>query len=554
MDIDFLILTSIIAIGVTTILVSVLYLLRMQIKQTRDSHYDLEKSQASLDAMREKLEGDIYRINRELTLSEARWKEMNHLLLSAQKDVESQSAKTAPPRISRFLSDMGISEADIKIDKKLVFVLTPFHESQIGIFHAIVSTCNRYGFRCVRGDEEFVRGDIFPVLLKYMVEARLIIANIEGRNPNVFYELGIAHAMDKPVILVAKSISDMPFDIKSRSIVLFTDENDLREKLSEALLRATLAEDNERTRTLRPTMVDLEKAITSSKDSVRPLYSDYLQDVIRQLEATKPEFEKFPEYDDAIVSQINKGSPVSYSFVETAMLASRYDNFEAIEVLYSWFGKSLGLCDIPSGFSGTYKTTDFDGFRFLVYEMFVAFIACLMKYDRWESIGKILGNDIFLEEGRKPGYVPFVRISEYLPSLDEIRNKRLNLNRRSVMADMLKDRFSTGDLSSLLQHHQFMEADYLLFVRSVCHANDLEVLANVWCPRSCIYLRDPPLYIVKSESKKFLQRLASAMGFNDSDDFANRFKARHSSFRRFFGVFQDDPLSFYDLGKIGTRQ
>jgi hypothetical protein len=273
-----------------------------------------------------------------------------------------------------------------------------------------------------------------------------------------------------------------------------------------------------------------------------------------QLEGTRPDFKKFAEYDEAIVSQINEAALISSSVVESAKLASRYDNFDVIETIYGWFGKSLKLYDVPDGFSGQYRETDFDGFRFLVYEMFVAFIASLMMYDRWESIGKILSEDILLEGGRERGYVSFVRISDYVASLDVIRNKRLNLRRASVMADMLKDRFSTGDLSRLIEHHQFMEADYLLFVRSVCHANDLTTLANVWCPRSCIHLRDPPLYIVKSESKKFLQRLASAMGFNDSDDFANRFKARHSSFRSFFGVFQDDPLSFYDLGKIGTRQ
>ena len=193
--------------------------------------------------MREKLESEIYRINRELTLNEQRWREMNHLVLSAQKDMDLQSIRTPPPRLSRFLGDMGLTTDDLIIDKKLVFVLTPFHESQRKVFDTIVETCRRYGFRCVRGDEEFVRGDIFPVMVKNIVQARLIVANIEGRNPNVLYELGIAHAIDKPIILVSKSISDVPFDMKSRSIVLYTNLNDLRRKIGEAIVRATLAED-----------------------------------------------------------------------------------------------------------------------------------------------------------------------------------------------------------------------------------------------------------------------------------------------------------------------
>ena len=57
------------------------------------------------------------------------------------------------------------------------------------------------------------------------------IANISGRNPNVFYELGLAHALGKPVIIVSESLSDIPFDINSSRILAFDDEKDLETKL-----------------------------------------------------------------------------------------------------------------------------------------------------------------------------------------------------------------------------------------------------------------------------------------------------------------------------------
>lgn len=308
------------------------------------------------------------------------------------------------------------------------------------------------------------------------------------------------------------------------------------------------------TTTLGPTLTDLEYAFTSSKEPLGSLYADYLQNIIVRLEETRPAFEKFSEYDEAILSQINEGNSISCSFVESAILASRHDNFDAIEALYEWFGKSLKLCDVPSGFSGTYRDTDFDGFRFLVYEMFVAFIASLMKYDRWESIGKVLDEDIFLEEGRKSGYVSFVRISSYIASLDDIRKKRLNLSRISVTADLLKDRFANSELSKLVKHQEFMEADYLLFMRTVCHAQNLQHLGDVWCPRSGVYLKGPPSYIVKAESKRFLEVLTKVVGFENTDRFVNAFKLGHNAFRTFFGVFADDPLGRYDLDKLGTRR
>ena len=64
-----------------------------------------------------------------------------------------------------------------------------------------------------------------------------MIANINGRNPNVFYELGIAHTLDKPTLLVAKTVSDVPFDIRSKRLILYKDENELRDHLQTNLTR-----------------------------------------------------------------------------------------------------------------------------------------------------------------------------------------------------------------------------------------------------------------------------------------------------------------------------
>jgi hypothetical protein len=45
--------------------------------------------------------------------------------------------------------------------------------------------------------------------------ARAIIADCTGRNPNVFYEIGLAHAVGKPVVLITQKGEDVPFDLKA---------------------------------------------------------------------------------------------------------------------------------------------------------------------------------------------------------------------------------------------------------------------------------------------------------------------------------------------------
>lgn len=52
-------------------------------------------------------------------------------------------------------------------------------------------------------------------------KAHLIIADLTGRNPNVFYEVGIAHALNKKVLLMAQSIEDVPLDLRHRRALFY---------------------------------------------------------------------------------------------------------------------------------------------------------------------------------------------------------------------------------------------------------------------------------------------------------------------------------------------
>ncbi len=52
-------------------------------------------------------------------------------------------------------------------------------------------------------------------------QADLLVADLTGRNPNVFYEVGIGHALGKPVLLLAQSLDDIPFDLRHRRVLLY---------------------------------------------------------------------------------------------------------------------------------------------------------------------------------------------------------------------------------------------------------------------------------------------------------------------------------------------
>jgi hypothetical protein len=54
-----------------------------------------------------------------------------------------------------------------------------------------------------------------------ITRARVIIAELTGRNPNVFYELGIAHEQAKAVVQITQSIDDVPFDVRHLRTVVY---------------------------------------------------------------------------------------------------------------------------------------------------------------------------------------------------------------------------------------------------------------------------------------------------------------------------------------------
>jgi hypothetical protein len=68
--------------------------------------------------------------------------------------------------------------------------------------------------------------------------SRMVIAECTGRNANVFYELGIAHTLGKPAILITQQLEDTPFDLRHLRIIVYKDTDEGREALKQQLERA----------------------------------------------------------------------------------------------------------------------------------------------------------------------------------------------------------------------------------------------------------------------------------------------------------------------------
>jgi hypothetical protein len=92
------------------------------------------------------------------------------------------------------------------------------------IFNFVVApVVKQAGLEPYRADLDPSPGAITPKFIAELLSARLVIADLTGRNPNVFYELGIAHSFARPLISIADSSSSIPFDAKDERIIELGD-------------------------------------------------------------------------------------------------------------------------------------------------------------------------------------------------------------------------------------------------------------------------------------------------------------------------------------------
>ncbi|MDT7807994.1 MAG: two-component system, NtrC family, nitrogen regulation response regulator NtrX [Acidobacteriota bacterium] len=80
---------------------------------------------------------------------------------------------------------------------------------------------NRCGLRCERADDINDINGVMQSVWESINRARVVIAEMTGRNPNVFYELGIAHTLGKPVIMITQSMDYVPFDLKHLRCIVY---------------------------------------------------------------------------------------------------------------------------------------------------------------------------------------------------------------------------------------------------------------------------------------------------------------------------------------------
>ena len=197
------------------------------------------KTGSVITPQRDYVESIVYNSNEPLTKDLGFLDEANHILFdpSTKKDM---IIRTTLPDFT-FFEDMGIYLPEVKVDEKMVMCLMPFNRRFDKTKAIIAESCKEAGYKFRRSDDELLANntDLRKTIVKMILQAQVIIAVLDGRNPNVFYEIGIAHSMGKLVLMVVNLSREdnkkQEVDLLSNRLITYYNPTELKEKLVKTL-------------------------------------------------------------------------------------------------------------------------------------------------------------------------------------------------------------------------------------------------------------------------------------------------------------------------------
>lgn len=149
-------------------------------------------------------------------------------------------------------AEVCFANFELRKHKPKLFVVMPFSEPFDSLYRDVIKPVaerKELDFKVDRVDEIYGPGVVLDDIRRQINEAHVVVADVSVPNPNVFYELGYAHALNKPAVLLARrsrdEVTTLPFDIRAYRVVFYDDTIGGKKRVEEELernLRAVLHE------------------------------------------------------------------------------------------------------------------------------------------------------------------------------------------------------------------------------------------------------------------------------------------------------------------------
>ena len=134
------------------------------------------------------------------------------------------------------VGDIEVSNLMIEKEEPNIFVVMQYTSPYNELYNEVIKKiCKEYKINPIRTDERYGTGFIIADIVNDIKRSNFIIADISQDNPNVFYEVGYAHAIGKQVILIAEKERKLPFDISPFRTLFYENSISGKTKIEEGL-------------------------------------------------------------------------------------------------------------------------------------------------------------------------------------------------------------------------------------------------------------------------------------------------------------------------------
>ncbi|MBI5845078.1 MAG: TIR domain-containing protein [Deltaproteobacteria bacterium] len=278
---------------------------------------------------------------------------------------------------------------------------------------------------------------------------------------------------------------------------------------------AYLLEESPRAGTSQHAFAAFKEAMLAGKPSAGILGNIFLDRVLEGMEDIRFQGES-EDIDEQIVDGIARLKPYRDQFVEYLLLVVNSQVAgESFNIIHAFLEKALEF-NYPAQDMQRYNKRWFDHYKFFNMELFIYLAATLIRYNKYELLDLFLSEDYYLmKNGGK--LQSFSSFNNYIEGLEN-RNKRLNLNRISLTADLIHNR---ADIKPL-PFESIMQADFILCLRWILNNST----GYYWFPKTLVYKefydRKPFEIFIRATNRHHFNRLKKLLNITSKKEIIQR--------------------------------
>jgi hypothetical protein len=121
------------------------------------------------------------------------------------------------------------------VDPNLVSVMMPYTPALNPVYDSIQFAAQQQGLECIRADDIWNHSTVIQDIFSLIFQSFIVVCDFSSKNPNVFYEAGIAHTLGKHVIPITQSEQDIPFDLQHHRYIKYLNNSEGLGELQQSL-------------------------------------------------------------------------------------------------------------------------------------------------------------------------------------------------------------------------------------------------------------------------------------------------------------------------------